>query len=71
MSKLEKLQTIFNEVFEDCPQINENTHKNDIEAWDSLSHLTLILELESAFDVEFDVEQIEKIKSVQDILSLI
>jgi acyl carrier protein len=69
LSNLAKLQEVFNAVFDDCPTIDENTQKSDIEAWDSMSHLTLILELESAFDVSFEIEQIENIKSVKDILA--
>jgi acyl carrier protein len=71
MSNLEKIQEVFNSVFDDSPQIDENTQKSDIEAWDSMSHLTLILELESAFDVSFEIEQIENIKSVKDILDAV
>jgi acyl carrier protein len=71
MSKIAQLQVIFNEVFENCPTITEETTKADIENWDSLSHLTLILELESAFNLSFEIEQIEQIKSVKDILTYI
>lgn len=71
MSKLAQLQVVFNEVFENCPIITEETTKADVENWDSLSHLTLILELESAFNISFEIEQIEQIKSVKDILAYI
>jgi acyl carrier protein len=65
---LEKLQTIFKEVFEECPQINLETTKAEIEAWDSMSFLNLIVELESEFDKEFSVDEMESMDSVAAIL---
>lgn len=37
------------------------------ENWDSMRHLNLVVELESAFDVEFEPEEIAEMKCFEDI----
>ena len=71
MSKLKQLQEVFDDVFDSKPIITENTSKEDIEEWDSINHLSLILSLETAFDKKFSIYEIEHTKSVKDILSKI
>lgn len=70
-SNLERLQKVFNEAFEDCPSINLETKKSDIETWDSMSFLNLIVELEDEFDRQFTVDEMEKMDSVAGILDII
>lgn len=70
-SNLERLQKVFNEAFEDCPSINLETQKSDIETWDSMSFLNLIVELEDEFDRQFTVDEMEKMDSVAGILDII
>ena len=71
MSKLEQLQAVFNEVFDSKPTITEETKKEDIEEWDSINHLSLILSLETTFGKKFSIYEIEHTKSVKEILSKI
>lgn len=59
MTNREKYQKIFMDVFgvnEDV--LNESFTFKDVEAWDSLTHLTIISELENSFDVLFETEDI-------------
>lgn len=59
MSNLEKYNNAFITVFnvtED--QLNEEFTFKKVEKWDSVSHLSLISELEDAFDIFFDSEDI-------------
>lgn len=59
MNNLDKYADIFTSVFDvDKSELNENFNFNDVEKWDSLTHLTLISELETAFDVMFETEDI-------------
>ena len=37
---------------------------DDIEQWDSLGHLQLIMEIEQRFDVRFHIDQIPKLTSI-------
>ena len=59
MSNNEKYQNIFMEIFSvDAENLNTSFNFKDVEKWDSLTHLTLISELEDAFDVMFETEDI-------------
>lgn len=70
--ELQQIQEVFNRVFTESPLvISANTLKQDVEQWDSLGHLNLILELEDAFDLSLDTDDIINIKSIQDIISVL
>ena len=59
MQNLEKYQNIFCETFDvEKSSLNEDFTFANIEAWDSLAHLSLISSLEEAFDVMFETEDI-------------
>ncbi len=59
MSNIEKYNNVFKDVFRvDENELNENYNFKDVDSWDSLIHLTLISELEAAFDVMFETEDI-------------
>ncbi len=59
MSNKEKYQGIFISVFNvDADTLNDAFNFKDVEKWDSLTHLTLISELEVAFDVMFETDDI-------------
>lgn len=49
------MQSIFNV---DTEELNDTFNFKDVEKWDSLTHLTLISELEDAFDVMFETDDI-------------
>ena len=59
MSNKEKYQNIFMTVFNvDKEELNDTFSFKDVEKWDSLTHITLISELEEAFDVMFETDDI-------------
>lgn len=59
MSNKEKYQDIFMSIFNvDAEELNETFNFKDVAEWDSMTHLTLISELEDAFDVMFETEDI-------------
>jgi len=67
----EKIRQIISEQFEVNPAaITEDTTLDDIDA-DSLDLYDLVQTLEVEFDIEFREEDLEKIKSVHDIISFI
>ncbi|MCS6989733.1 MAG: phosphopantetheine-binding protein [Chloroherpetonaceae bacterium] len=70
-SLLEKLSPIFKSVFGQHTEISLNTKQEDVAEWDSVSHLELILELESEFELNLTPEEIENMKSVEAILRAI
>ena len=59
MSNSEKYQNIFMEIFSvNAEDLNSSFNFKDVEKWDSLTHLTLISELEDAFEVMFETDDI-------------
>ena len=44
-------------------QINETTSTDNLDQWDSLSHMNLILALEEEFDVEIPDEEVGNLTS--------
>ena len=51
----------------DDSEINDELSRDDVEEWDSLAHLMLINEVESAFQVTFGDEDIISIRTVGDL----
>ena len=67
-----KATNIFRDVFyDDNIILEDSTTADDIEDWDSLSNITLICELEEAFDCKFSINDINNIKNVGDILDML
>lgn len=59
MTNLEKYKAVFTEIFDVSESsLNEDFTFKAVEDWDSLTHLSLITQLEDTFDVMFDTEDI-------------
>lgn len=68
----ERLTAIFREVFEDEDIVlSENQTAEDIENWDSLSHMMLIAAIEKEFGFKFKLKQLSSLVSVGGFLSAI
>ncbi len=67
-----KLTAVFRDVFDD-PQleITDATTANDIEAWDSIMHVNLIVAVEKAFNVSFSTKDVKGLANVGDLIGLI
>ena len=53
-----KLKNVLADIFKiDAQSINEDTSVDNVEKWDSLTHLNLVLALEDAFNITFTEEQ--------------
>jgi len=54
----EKLKNVLSDIFKiEVQSINDDTSEDNVEKWDSLTHLNLVLALEDAFDISFSEEQ--------------
>ncbi|BCS52413.1 acyl carrier protein [Geobacter sp. SVR] len=72
MVTLDMLDPIFREVFDDTAiTLQRGTTADDIEAWDSLTHMNLVIALELAFKVKFALGELQQLKNVGDMLDLI
>jgi acyl carrier protein len=58
MGNLQKYTTAFIETFEVEEVDLAGLSYQDIPAWDSVGHMALMAELEDAFDVELDIDDI-------------
>ena len=66
------VQEICRDVFEDDQlTVTEDTSAADIEGWDSLTHLSLVSELEEAFDIAFTLDETTGSKKLGDLVSAI
>jgi len=55
---------IVSQVFETAIEdINEDSSPDNIDSWDSLKHMNLVLALEQEFDIQFKDEQIVEMLS--------
>jgi acyl carrier protein len=72
MSITNKLQTVFQTVFEDDTIVlTPEMTADDIEDWDSLMYIQLVVAVESAFDLHFTTAEITNLKNVGDFITLI
>lgn len=68
MISLEQLDPIFQQVFDDDTiHVTHSTTADDVDGWDSLSHVNLILALEAAFAVRFSQKELLSFKNVGDL----
>ncbi|MBP3779821.1 MAG: acyl carrier protein [Prevotella sp.] len=68
----EKLNEIFIDVLDlDEVELTDATNANDIEEWDSLSHIQLIVAIEKSFGIKFTSLEIMKWKNVGEMVNSI
>jgi acyl carrier protein len=66
---LEKIQSIFQSILDnDDLKIDYKTTSNDIEEWDSLTHIQLIVAIEKAFQIKFTSKEIHEWKDVEEMI---
>lgn len=63
---IEIMKSVFN-----TDNVTTATSQSNCEKWDSLHHLNLIVELENAFDLEFEPEDIAEMVSFNSIKKMI
>lgn len=73
----EEIFSKLNEIFEDVldleggANLTDSTTANDIEEWDSLSHIQLIVAIEKAFKLKFTSQEILKWNTVGEMVDTI
>ncbi len=67
-----RLNNVFREVFDDeSITLTPAMTADDIDEWDSLSHIRLVLSVEKEFGVKFSAAEIGALKNVGDFVKLI
>jgi acyl carrier protein len=65
-----QLEIVFRDVFDDDGiTISDEMTASDLEDWDSLSHIQLIVAIEQAFSVRFKTSEIVGLKNVGEFMS--
>ena len=67
----EKLNEVFSDVFDEDIVVTDKTTAADIEDWDSLTHITLISEVEDAFGFKFSMKDVLGMKNVGEMVEII
>lgn len=68
----ERIRAIAANVFQaDASAVELSMGPDDIDRWDSLNHLRLITEVESAFSVHLTMQQIQQIGSLGDLVAFV
>lgn len=71
-SVLKELNGIIEEVLDvDNLNISEETTASDVEDWDSIMHIEIVVEIEEHYGIKFQTKQIEEFKNVGNIISAI
>ncbi len=68
----EKLTGIFTDVFgDDDLKLTPQLTADDVDEWDSLTHIRLVISVEKAFGVKFSASEIGALKNVGEFVQLI
>jgi acyl carrier protein len=68
----EKLTDIFQQVFDDDSiELTPALTAKEVDGWDSLTHIRLMLTIERAFMKKFSTSEIGNLKNVGDLVSLV
>lgn len=69
---ISELTSVFQEVFGDNElKIDRTTSAADIEQWDSLTHIELIVAVEQRFNIRFQSMDLKKLENVGDLADLV
>lgn len=67
-----RLTAVFRDVFDDDGiELSDRTTADDIEAWDSLEHITLISAVEKEFKMRFTMKEVSGMKNVGEMISIV
>jgi acyl carrier protein len=67
-----RLAKIFEDVFDDeSIALTPELSAKDVDGWDSLTHIRLLLTVEKAFKTKFTTSEIGKLENLGDLVALI
>jgi acyl carrier protein len=70
MTTIEALNQVFCLVFDDDSlQIHPEMTANDVDGWDSLSHVNLVTTIEAKFNIRFTQKELLKQRKIGDLIA--
>lgn len=67
-----RLNEVFRNMFDDDSIVlNDNTTSDDIEDWDSLEHINLLVSVEQEFNIKFNMNEVTNMKNVGEMVDII
>lgn len=66
-----KLEEIFEDVFDEKIPLSAETTAEDVEDWDSLTHITLMAAVEGEFGIKFSMKEVSSMKNVGEMVAII
>lgn len=65
------LTSVFREVFDDDElELKPEMTADDVDGWDSLAHIRLVLSVQKAFGIKFSPVEMNRLKNVGDLITL-
>ena len=72
MDILQEIQEIMRDIFDDENLIiTGECNSDNIDDWDSLSHINIMVQIQKKFEIRFTVEEIANTKNVAKIVELV
>jgi acyl carrier protein len=72
MEIIDRLQALFITVFDDDSiRVTPQLTADDVDEWDSLSHINLMIAIELEFGIEFDPSEIQTFANVGELIASI
>ena len=63
---------MFRDIFDDEDiTVSDGTTADDIEDWDSLEHINLVVAIEKEFDIKFNMSEVNKMSNVGEMVDII
>jgi acyl carrier protein len=67
-----RLAEIFRDVLDnETIELTKDTTASDIDEWDSLGHISLLVAIEKEFKIKFTLPDVESLRNVGDMIDLI
>lgn len=70
MTNKEKLNLFAETISLNADELAEDTALNDLDVWDSMAKLSLIIMFVENFDRKMKVDEINKLKSLKDVMDM-
>jgi acyl carrier protein len=68
----ERVNEVFRDLFDDDNiTVTETTTANDIEDWDSLEHINLVVAIEKEFGMKFTMGEVTSMKNVGEMVGIL